>query len=79
VSLARRLGERNLEARALSDLGTALVSLAAVGEGMTRLDEAMAMAASGEADSPFVSGDVVCNLLTACGRTGDLTRANEWT
>jgi DNA-binding CsgD family transcriptional regulator/tetratricopeptide (TPR) repeat protein len=79
LELARRLGERNLEAKALSDLGTALVSLAAVGEGMTRLDEAMAMVLSGEADSPFVSGDVVCNLLTACGRAGDLARANEWT
>ena len=79
LELARRLGERNLEAKALSDLGTALVSLAAVEDGMTRLDEAMAMVLSGEADSPFVSGDVVCNLLTACGRAGDLARANEWT
>ncbi len=79
LELARRLGERNLEAKALSDLGTALVSLAAVEEGMTRLDEAMAMVVSGEAGSPFVSGDVVCNLLTACGRAGDLARANEWT
>jgi DNA-binding NarL/FixJ family response regulator len=79
LGLARRLGERNLEAKALSDLGTALVSLAAVEEGMTRLDEAMAMVVSGEADSPFVSGDVVCNLISACGRVGDLARANEWT
>ena len=46
---------------------------------MTRLDEAMAMVVSGEADSPFVSGDVVCNLLAACGRAGDLARANELT
>ena len=79
LELARRLGERNLEAKALSDLGTALVSLAAVEEGMTRLDEAMAMVVSGEAGSPFVSGDVVCNLITACGRAGDLARADEWT
>jgi DNA-binding NarL/FixJ family response regulator len=79
LELARRLGERNPEAKALSDLGTALVSLAAAEAGMTRLDEAMAMVVSGEAGSPFVSGDVVCNLLTACGRAGDLARANEWT
>lgn len=77
--LARRYGERNLEAKALSDLGTALVSLAEVTAGMDRLDEAMAMVISGEAASPFVTGDVICNLLTACGRVGDLARANEWT
>jgi hypothetical protein len=76
---ARRLGERNLEAKALADLGTALVSQALVDEGMTRLDEAMAMLLSGEAASPFVSGDIVCNMLTACGRVGDIARANEWT
>jgi hypothetical protein len=74
LGLARHLGERNLEAKALSDLGTALASLAEVEEAMTRLDEAMTMVVSGEADSPFVSGDVVCNLLTACGRAGDLDR-----
>jgi DNA-binding CsgD family transcriptional regulator len=79
LAVARRLGEADLEAKALADLGTALVSLAAVEEGMTRLDEAMAMIVSGEADSPFVAGDVVCNLLTACGRVGDLVRADEWT
>lgn len=77
--LARRLGERNLEAKALADLGTALVSQALVEEGMTRLDEAMTMVLSGEAASPFVSGDIVCNMLTACGRVGDIARANEWT
>jgi DNA-binding NarL/FixJ family response regulator len=79
LALARRLGERNLEAKALADLGTALVSQALVDEGMTRLDEAMAMLLSGEAASPFVSGDIVCNMLTACGRVGDIARANEWT
>jgi DNA-binding NarL/FixJ family response regulator len=79
LELARRLGDADLEAKALADLGTALVSLASVEDGMTRLDEAMAMVVSGEAGSPFVSGDVVCNLLSACGRVGDLVRADEWT
>jgi DNA-binding NarL/FixJ family response regulator len=79
LALARRLGDRNLEANALGDLGTATVSLALVEDGMTQLDEAMAMVLSGEADSPFVSGDVVCNLLSSCGRVGNIARANEWT
>jgi len=79
LELARRLGDPNLEAKALADLGTALVSLAATDQGMTCLDEAMTMVVSREAQSPFVSGDVVCNLLTACSRAGDLIRADEWT
>jgi DNA-binding NarL/FixJ family response regulator len=79
LRLARVMNEPNHEAKAMADLGTALVSLGTVKDGMTRLDEAMAMVVSGEADSPFVTGDIVCNLLTACGRVGDLTRANEWT
>lgn len=78
LALARRLADRNLEAKALSDLGTATVSLALVEEGMTLLDEAMAMVLAGEADSPFVSVDVVCNLLSSCGRVGDIHRADQW-
>jgi DNA-binding CsgD family transcriptional regulator len=79
LALARRIGDRDHEARALSDLGTALVSQALVDDGMACLDEAMAMVLSGDAASPFVSGDIVCNMLTACGRVGDIARANEWT
>ncbi|MFN2568430.1 MAG: LuxR C-terminal-related transcriptional regulator, partial [Candidatus Dormibacteria bacterium] len=79
VVLARRLGDRNLEAKALADQGTAEISLALVDEGMTLLDEAMAMVLSGEADSPFARAEVVCNLFSSCGRVGDIRRADEWT
>ena len=50
-----------------------------VDEGMTLLDEAMAMVLSGEASSPFAAIEVVCNLLSSCARVGDLARADQWT
>jgi DNA-binding NarL/FixJ family response regulator len=77
LTLARRIGEANLEAKALADLGTAQVSRAFVAEGMTLLDEAMAMVLSGEASSPFAAIEVVCNLLSSCARVGDLARADQ--
>ncbi|MDQ6846422.1 MAG: LuxR C-terminal-related transcriptional regulator [Candidatus Dormibacteraeota bacterium] len=79
VAIARRHGDRSFEAKALADLGTANVSLALIPEGMTLLDEAMAMVMSGEVRSPFASTEVVCNLLSSCGRVGDIRRADEWT
>ncbi len=79
LELARSLAEPNLEAKALAALGTANVSLALIDEGMDRLDEAMAMVLSGEASSPFARIDVMCDLLTACSRAGDIHRADEWT
>ena len=79
LTLARRVGDANLEAKALADLGTAQVSRAFVDEGMTLLDEAMAMVLSGEASSPFAAIEVVCNLLSSCARVGDLARADQWT
>ena len=79
LAVARRVGDPSLEAKALADLGTAQVSRAFVAEGMTLLDEAMAMVLSGEASSPFASIEVVCNLLSSCARVGDLGRADQWT
>ena len=64
---------------ALADLGTAQVSRGFVSEGMTLLDEAMAMVLAGEASSPFAAIEVVCNLLSSCARVGDLGRADQWT
>ncbi len=79
LAVARLVGDPSLEAKALSDLGTAHVSSALVDEGMALLDEAMAMVLAGEARSPFASIEVVCNLLSSCARVGDLDRADQWT
>jgi DNA-binding CsgD family transcriptional regulator len=55
------------------------VSRALVGEGLQLLDEAMTMVLSGEAGSPIAAVEVICNLLSACARVGDLDRADQWT
>ena len=78
LAVARMVGDSSLEAKALSDLGTAHVSRALVDDGMMLLDEAMAMVLAGEASSPFASIEVVCNLLSSCARVGDLGRADQW-
>ncbi len=79
LGIARARREPNIEAKALADLGTAQVSRAVVDEGMTLLDEAMSMVLSGEASSPIAAVEVICNLLSACARVGDLDRADQWT
>lgn len=79
LGIARAVGEPNVEAKALADLGTAQVTRARVGEGLQLLDEAMTMVLSGEASSPLAAVEVVCNLLSACTRVGDLDRADQWT
>ena len=79
LSIARSFGEPNIQAKALADLGTAQVSRALVAEGMELLDEAMSMVLSREASSPIAAVEVVCNLLSACARVGDLDRADQWT
>lgn len=79
LGIARAIGEPNIEAKALADLGTAQVSRALVDEGLGLLDEAMTMVLSGEATSPIAAVEVICNLLSACARVGDLDRADQWT
>ena len=79
LGIARAVGEPNIEAKALADLGTAQVSRALVDEGLQLLDQAMTMVLSGEAGSPIAAVEVICNLLSACARVGDLDRADQWT
>lgn len=74
----RRVGSSDLEAKLLADLGTARVGRGRIEEGMTGLDESMAMIVSGQARSALTSVEVVCDLATACERTGDLERTRQW-
>jgi tetratricopeptide (TPR) repeat protein len=50
-----------------------------LGKGFARLDEAMAPVSSGEVRDPMMAGMIYCALLTACERTGEMRRAEEWT
>jgi tetratricopeptide (TPR) repeat protein len=78
LDLAIEFNDPSLEARALADGGLALISQGMLAKGFARLDEAMAPVSAGEVD-PMMSGMIYCALLTACERTGELRRAEEWT
>ncbi len=78
LELAIEFGDSDLEAKALADGGLALITQGKINEGFARMDEAMAAVSAGEV-TPIFSGKIFCALLTACERTGDLRRAEEWT
>lgn len=75
---ARRFGDVNLETKALADAGLAHVQAGRIAEGMTLLDEAMALAC-GPADDTTASAKSVCSFFTACYYAGDYERAGSWT
>jgi DNA-binding NarL/FixJ family response regulator len=78
LDLAHRFRDRNLECKALGDSGLALVSMGRIRDGMARLDEAFTMIISGDCTEPSVISQVVCGLLSACDRCGDMMRAETW-
>ncbi len=79
LDLAIEFKDPDLEARALADGGLALINQGQLAKGFARLDEAMAAVSSGEVRDPMIGGMIYCALLTACERTGELRRAEEWT
>lgn len=78
LTIALDFGDADLEAQAMADGGLALVTEGHIAEGMARLDAALAAISAGEV-SPMVAGICFCSMLTACDRTGDVRRAQEWT
>src|SRR5262245_34179897 len=78
LELAARSGDADLELRALAQLGLAEVSLGDVDRGLTRLDEAMAAATSGEPTSLETFADVCCTLMQACELADDSERPKQW-
>ena len=79
LAMALEFGDSDLEVRALADSGLAMVCEGQVAEGFARLDEAMAALTAGEIRELSVAGKSFCAMLTACDRTGDSRRAEEWT
>ena len=61
---------------ALAQLGLALVTRGAVKEGLSHLDEAMALATS--QDNPVVAGDTACSLMQAAEIIGDISPFMGW-
>jgi DNA-binding NarL/FixJ family response regulator len=78
LSIAAEFGDADLEAQATADGGLALVTQGRTSEGFARLDAALAAISAGEV-RPIVAGICFCSMLTACDRTGDVRRAQEWT
>jgi hypothetical protein len=78
LSIAADFGDVDLEALAMADGGLALVTQGHANEGFNRLDAALAAISAGEV-SPIAASVCFCSMLTACDRTGDVRRAQEWT
>lgn len=79
LDLALDFADHNLEARALAESGFALVAQGRLAEGFARLDEAMAAISAGEVTELSVAGKCFCAMLSACDRSGEVGRAQEWT
>ena len=78
LEIARRLGNRDLEALAMSEKGAALVTMGRVAEGLALIDEATVAAVGGELDAS-TAGGVCCTTIEACASLGQWARAAEWT
>jgi len=78
LGVALATGDADLELRALAQLGLAEVTFGEADRGLTRLDEAMAAATSGEPASLETFADICCTLMLACERAGDSERPQQW-
>jgi class 3 adenylate cyclase len=78
LEIGAQFGDRELQALALHDQGRALVAKGEVAQGMAMIDEVTAAAVSGEL-SPYHTGVVYCNTITACKELADYQRAGDWT
>lgn len=76
--IARRFGDRDLEALALSNQGLSLIYRGEIEEGLALADEATVAAVAGEIE-PQTAGSVCCSTISACSSLGDWRRASEWT
>jgi class 3 adenylate cyclase len=77
LAMARRTGDGDLEALALSDQGHALLTEGKIEEGAALIDEAGAAAMSGQCQL-WTSGYVFCGTIFSCRNRGDWQRAGEW-
>ncbi|HEY4865493.1 MAG TPA: helix-turn-helix transcriptional regulator [Candidatus Dormibacteraeota bacterium] len=78
LAVAHEFDDRQLELRALADMGLAQVSQGRVDEGFGLMDEVMAAIVAGEMSDPQMRGVTLCALMTACERSGDHGRAEHW-
>lgn len=77
LAIATAFQDKDLMAISIHDEGRALVAMGQVDEGWRLIDEATAAAVSGEL-TPYATGVVYCNTITACKQISDFRRAGEW-
>ena len=75
---ARDVGDADLELCALGELGTTLVAVDRVEEGLALVDEAMAATLAGEYGSRDTVVAAICSMVQACDRAADLGRVRDW-
>jgi class 3 adenylate cyclase len=78
VEIAGRMSHADLQAAALTNLGTLKIATGAASEGMAMMEEASIAAVNGEL-SPFATGATCCQMIAACRDLTDYRRASEWT
>jgi DNA-binding CsgD family transcriptional regulator/Tfp pilus assembly protein PilF len=78
LSVARQLGDIDLEIVSLAYLGSSLVHDDQIADGMRLLDEALAAVTGAEVESFQVLEEVFCQLFSACERAHDVARADQW-
>ena len=78
VQIGVRVGDADLQAIALTLLGSLRIALGGTSEGFVLMEEATIAAVNGEL-SPFVTGVTFCTMIAACRDLTDYARASEWT
>jgi DNA-binding CsgD family transcriptional regulator len=78
IMAARAHGDVSLEALAVANAGLGAVAAGQLDRGLTRVDEAMAIATSGELRDFFVVCEIFCVTLSACELAGDWVRTDQW-
>jgi class 3 adenylate cyclase len=77
LEIARRFGDRDLEALTLHNQGSVLIGLGEVEEGWALIEESAAAAAAGDL-RPTATGSVYCWTITTCRDLQEVRRAGEW-
>jgi DNA-binding CsgD family transcriptional regulator len=78
LRVAQDTHDADLDVCARSELGAALVELGRAAEGAALLDEAMAGALSGGAQTLDAVVLTSCRTITSCSRAADVKRATQW-
>ena len=78
VRIGVSVGDADLQATALTVLGSLRIAIGETSDGFALMEEATIAAVNGEL-SPFVTGVTYCTMIAACRDLTDYRRASEWT